>query len=56
VVATGLGPTGLTMGPYAGAIAARVALGEQPGIDLTPVNPLRTSSASAAASPAVVSG
>jgi D-amino-acid dehydrogenase len=52
VVATGLGPTGLTMGPYAGAIAARVALGEQPGIDLTPVNPLRTASAS----PAVVSG
>jgi D-amino-acid dehydrogenase len=50
VVATGLGPTGLTMGPYAGAVAARVALGEQPGIDLTPVNPLRT------ASPAAVSG
>jgi D-amino-acid dehydrogenase len=54
VVATGLGPTGLTMGPYAGAIAARVALGEQPGIDLTPVNPLRAASASA--SPAAVSG
>jgi D-amino-acid dehydrogenase len=52
VVATGLGPTGLTMGPYAGAIAARVALGEQPGIDLMPVNPLRTASAS----PAGVSG
>jgi D-amino-acid dehydrogenase len=54
VVATGLGPTGLTMGPYAGAVAARVALGEQPGIDLTPVNPLRT--ASPAACPADVSG
>jgi D-amino-acid dehydrogenase len=50
VVATGLGPTGLTMGPYAGAIAATVALGEQPDVDLTPVNPLRT------ASPAPVSG
>jgi D-amino-acid dehydrogenase len=50
VVATGLGPTGLTMGPYAGAIAARVALGEQLGIDLTPVNPLRTPS------PVAVSG
>ena len=50
VVATGLGPTGLTMGPYAGAIAAQVALGEQPGIDLTPVDPLR------AAAPAAVSG
>ena len=41
VVATGLGPTGLTMGPYAGAIAARVALGEPPGVDLAPFNPLR---------------
>jgi D-amino-acid dehydrogenase len=55
VVATGLGPTGLTMGPYAGAIAARVALGEQPGIDLTPLSPLRTAPASSA-SPAAVSG
>jgi D-amino-acid dehydrogenase len=36
VVVTGLGPTGLTMGPYAGAIAARVALGAPPGTDLTP--------------------
>jgi D-amino-acid dehydrogenase len=42
VVATGLGPTGLTMGPYAGAIAARVALGEPPGADLTPFSPLRS--------------
>jgi len=44
VVATGLGPTGLTMGPYAGAIAARVALGEQPGADLAPFSPLRSAS------------
>ena len=41
VVATGLGPTGLTMGPYAGAVAARAALGEPPGFDLGPFNPLR---------------
>jgi D-amino-acid dehydrogenase len=41
VVATGLGATGLTMGPYAGAVAARAALGEPAGIDLTPVSPLR---------------
>jgi D-amino-acid dehydrogenase len=41
VVATGLGPTGLTMGPYAGAVAARAALGEPPGFDLAPFNPLR---------------
>jgi D-amino-acid dehydrogenase len=42
VVATGLGATGLTMGPLAGAIAARVALGEPPGADLTPFSPVRT--------------
>ena len=42
VVATGLGPSGLTMGPYAGALAARIALGEAPGIDLAPLNPLRS--------------
>jgi D-amino-acid dehydrogenase len=41
VVATGLGPTGLTMGPYAGEIAARAALGEPPGADLAPLRPLR---------------
>lgn len=41
VVATGLGPTGLTMGPYAGNLAARAALGEPVGIDLTPFDPLR---------------
>jgi D-amino-acid dehydrogenase len=41
VVATGLGATGLTMGPYAGELAARAALGEPPGIDLAPFDPLR---------------
>jgi D-amino-acid dehydrogenase len=41
VVATGLGPTGLTLGPYTGAIAARIALGQHPAIDLAPLNPLR---------------
>jgi D-amino-acid dehydrogenase len=41
VIATGLGPTGLTMGPYAGAVAARAALGEPPGVDLAPLCPLR---------------
>jgi D-amino-acid dehydrogenase len=40
-VATGLGAEGLTMGPYAGGIAARAALGLDPGIDLTPFDPLR---------------
>jgi D-amino-acid dehydrogenase len=42
VVATGLGATGLTMGPHAGAIAARTALGEPPAVDLAPFDPLRT--------------
>jgi D-amino-acid dehydrogenase len=41
VVATGLGASGLTMGPYAGAVAARSALGLPPQLDLTPFNPLR---------------
>jgi D-amino-acid dehydrogenase len=41
VVATGMGPTGLTMGPYAGELAARVAVGEDPGMDLTPYRPSR---------------
>jgi D-amino-acid dehydrogenase len=40
-VATGLGAEGLTMGPYAGGIAARAVLGLDPGIDLTPFDPLR---------------
>lgn len=41
IVATGLGAEGLTMGPHAGGIAARAALGLDPGIDLTPFDPLR---------------
>lgn len=43
IVATGLGASGLTMGPYAGAIAARIALGEPAGIDLAPFDPTRMS-------------
>ena len=41
IVATGLGAEGLTMGPHAGAIAARAALGLDPGLDLAPFDPLR---------------
>ncbi|VEF49519.1 glycine/D-amino acid oxidase [Bacillus freudenreichii] len=41
VVANGLGSLGLTMGPYAGAVAARLALGEEVGLDLSPYDPLR---------------
>ncbi len=42
VVATGLGATGLTLGPYAGAVAARAALGVELPVDLTPFDPLRS--------------
>jgi len=44
VVATGLGASGLTMGPLAGAVAARLALGLPPGppaFDLASFDPLR---------------
>ncbi len=41
VVATGLGATGLTMGPWAGAVAARLALGQAPGADLAGCDPRR---------------
>ncbi|MEV4222804.1 FAD-dependent oxidoreductase [Nonomuraea sp. NPDC049725] len=39
VVATGLSAYGLTAGPFAGRIAAALALGEEPPIDLTPYGP-----------------
>ena len=40
VVATGLGASGLTMGPLAGSLAAQAALGLPPAIDLGPFAPL----------------
>ena len=40
VVATGLGASGLTMGPLAGSLAAQAALGLAPDIDLKPFAPL----------------
>ncbi len=36
VVATGLGPIGLTLGPYLGAVAADLALGRDPSLDVAP--------------------
>jgi D-amino-acid dehydrogenase len=42
IIATGLGASGLTMGPYAGEIAARAALGESLPLDLAPFSPTRT--------------
>ncbi len=41
VIANGLGPSGLTASPFAGRIAADLALGRDPGIDLAPYDPLR---------------
>ncbi|MEU0850229.1 FAD-dependent oxidoreductase [Streptomyces flaveolus] len=41
VVVNGLGASGLTIGPYAGSIAARLARRVDPGIDLSPYDPLR---------------
>ncbi|MEO3801780.1 FAD-dependent oxidoreductase [Nonomuraea sp. B1E8] len=39
VVATGLSSYGLTAGPFTGRIAAALALGEEPPVDLTPYAP-----------------
>lgn len=41
VVLTGLGPSGLMLGPYTGKVAASLALGEPPEIDVSPFDPLR---------------
>jgi D-amino-acid dehydrogenase len=41
VVATGLGPTGLTLGPYVGSAAADLALGRTVPLDLEPYRPDR---------------
>ncbi|WP_024876148.1 NAD(P)/FAD-dependent oxidoreductase [Saccharomonospora piscinae] len=41
VLATGFGPGGLTVAPYAGRLAAQVALGEAPDTPLDAVNPAR---------------
>ena len=41
LVATGLGPTGLTIGPYAGLLAAALAFDEVPEVDLAGYEPDR---------------
>lgn len=43
VLATGTGPSGLTIGPFCGALAAGLALGEPPPLDLSPYAPGRAS-------------
>ncbi|WP_135465830.1 NAD(P)/FAD-dependent oxidoreductase [Crenalkalicoccus roseus] len=44
VVGNGLGPSGLTIGPFAGRLLAQLALGEAPELDLAPYDPLRPAS------------
>lgn len=41
IIANGLGASGLTMGPYLGSLAARLAMGEEVELDITPYAPLR---------------
>ncbi|MGN6794798.1 MAG: NAD(P)/FAD-dependent oxidoreductase [Streptosporangiaceae bacterium] len=41
VIATGLGASGLTLGPLTRAIAAKTVLGVEQPVDLTPFDPLR---------------
>jgi glycine/D-amino acid oxidase-like deaminating enzyme len=40
-IATGLGQYGLTVGPYAGLLAAKLAIGKPPDIDISPFAPDR---------------
>ncbi len=41
LIGNGLGPSGLTIGPYAGRLLAAAALGRRPELDLAPYDPLR---------------
>jgi D-amino-acid dehydrogenase len=48
VLATGFGPTGLTLAPFAGAVIADVVLGDPPRIDLHACRPDRFTAGPAA--------
>ncbi len=41
IISTGLGASGITMGPYVGVLAGEIALENEIEIDLTPYHPLR---------------
>jgi D-amino-acid dehydrogenase len=41
LIGNGLGPSGLTMGPYAGALLAEAALGQATDLPLADYAPLR---------------
>ncbi len=52
VIGNGLGPTGLTIGPYAGRLLAQAALGEAPEMDLSAYDPGRSQGGWLRATPA----
>ncbi len=41
LIGNGLGPSGLTIGPFAGRLLAEAALGQVPAFDMAPYDPLR---------------
>ncbi|MCY7994042.1 hypothetical protein [Bacillus haynesii] len=41
IAAAGFGPSGLTIGPYAGSLAASLVFGEEPGLNLEKYDPTR---------------
>lgn len=41
IISTGLGPSGITMGPYVGVLAGEIALESKINVDLRPYHPLR---------------
>ena len=40
LIGNGMGPSGLTIGPYAGKLLAQLALGEAPSVDLSAYEPV----------------
>jgi D-amino-acid dehydrogenase len=47
VIGNGLGPSGLTIGPFAGRLLAQLVLGETPELDLAAYDPLRPAAGAA---------
>jgi D-amino-acid dehydrogenase len=52
-LATGHGPTGLTLGPFSGKVVADLALGQRPTTDISPFYVTRFAAGVAARSPAI---
>jgi D-amino-acid dehydrogenase len=52
-LATGHGPTGLTLGPFSGKVVADLALGRRPTTDISPFYVTRFAAGVAARSPAI---